>query len=76
MNFLEAMKKVQESNGKLWARPKGSVFYSGFTVDENGQWSDVPSDRGGEMALIPPPIVLFGEWEILTPKEMIEKGAK
>ncbi len=73
MNFLEALKKSKESDGVLWAAPilnKTSKIKWGITWKRNG-WTLVPSPHGGDPATIPDPNLLFGEWYVGTPNEIM-----
>jgi len=77
MNFLEALQKAKESDGKLWATPLNFPLPSGITVDIDGQWEGVPKlFPGGETPTIPSADLLFGEWEVLPPKEVLKRSTR
>ncbi len=69
MNFLEALRAVRESNGKLWAAPGHSTGW-GITWREH-DWVFVPDDFGGSPLYIPLPQVLFDVWRVGTPSEIL-----
>ncbi len=69
MNFLEALRAVRESNGKLWAAPHDAVGW-GITWEEYG-WVAVPYNSVGDCPTIPPPSWLFDVWRVGTPSEIL-----
>ena len=66
MTFYEALLKVIDTKGLLWARPVGTKGW-GITIKADGYFYLVPTITGGIMANIPSAKELISNWETISP---------
>ena len=71
MKLDEALTSPGVVDGTLWFRPVGWIGPHAFTV-QDGVVLTVPTSRGGHPGIIPYASVLAGEWEVVTPGQVLD----
>jgi hypothetical protein len=72
VTIQEALKRAEASDGSLWARPVGwrGVAY----VVHHGTTHIVPGVCGGMVCMTVEVKYLIGEWEVITPEQVISEN--
>lgn len=74
MKLHEVLEKL-DGNTELWFRPiswKGRE--SAYTLDGGGCTKYVPTSFGGNISMTPSITLLKGDWEIVTPDQVLNGG--
>ena len=72
MKLHEALTAPEVLSGDMWIRPADWYASPVAFVVKMGAIYAVPSGRGGELGITPSARLLAGEWDIVTPRFVLE----
>jgi len=76
MNFLQAL-EICRNDKYLWFRPiEWRVFKIAYVVEPRSDYSNeeirlVPTSKGGRATFYASPAELLGDWEVVTPDDVL-----